>query len=175
MSREGKPFSDMIIGLTLDGAQFNGSLKSINQSIKVAESQMRSNLKIIGNAEKSYDDLASTMNDMNDVYTLQQKKMQSLRRQYEYAVELHGENSKEAKKYAAEINNLAGTLAGMDRQMTQTRREMIYLEEGVEDVKKAMSQTSKQSSEMAKALKDAGRTVEAAAEEQADYLSLIHI
>lgn len=169
MSTRGRPFSDMVIGLSLDGAQFNGSLKSINQSIKVAESQMRSNLKIIGNAEKSYDDLAQTMNDMNDVYTLQQKKMQSLRRQYEYSVELHGENSKEAKKFAAEINNLAGTLAGMDRQMQSTKREMIYLEEGVEDVKKAMSQTSKQSSEMAKALKDAGRTVEAAAEEQADY------
>lgn len=168
MARQGRAFSQMTMGLSLDGSQFNQTLKTINQQVKLAESNMRANMKILGNAERSYEDLAKSLKDVNDVYKAQERKMSALRRAYDEAKEQYGENSKEAQKYAAQINNLAGTMSQMDRQIRRTKKEMVYLEEGVEDTKKAMAAAAKESKDLAQSYRAAGRQVDALAEEQKD-------
>lgn len=168
MARQGRAFSQMTMGLSLDGSQFSQTLKTINQQVKLAESNMRANMKILGNAERSYEDLAKSLKDVNDVYKAQERKMAALRRAYDEAKEQYGENSKEAQKYAAQINNLAGTMSQMDRQIRRTKKEMVYLEEGVEDTKKAMAAAAKESKDLAQSYRAAGRQVDALAEEQKD-------
>lgn len=169
MAQNGRAFTEMLIGLSLDGTQFNRSMKDVNADVKTAESAMRANLKILGNAEKSYDDLAKSMKHIEKAYKANEEKMSALQRAYTEAIEQYGDNSKEAKKYASQINNLAGTMAILDRQIKATNREMVYMEEGVEDVKKAMAKANKETEDMTKAYKAAGRQLEAVAEEQKGY------
>ena len=156
MAEQGRPVGNMIINLSLQGSQFQNALEGINRQVKVAESAMKANLKTLGNAEKSYDDLANHAGNLENVLDGQGKKLDELRKKHQEAVATYGEESKEAAKLALQINNTVSSYSTYERQLKDTRKEMIYAQEGVNKLSNEMKEVEKETNSAARALKSAG-------------------
>jgi len=161
-TNNGRPAGTIGIGLSLNGSQFLQSLDQINKQVKVAESQMKANLATMSRAERSYDDLATHANDLTDVLEMQSKKTQELERRRQELIDAGKEGSKEERNLAIQINNSIRNQERYNQQLRDTKKEMIYAQEGVngmsDELKELQRTTNRSAQNLSRLGDEAGAT-----------------
>lgn len=122
-----KPLGNMIIGVSMDGTQFAQTLDGIKKEIKQAQSAMKANLSVLSSAGDEYATLEAKVQGLNEVMSVNQRQIDALRKKYKDMVETYGENSKEARNYAIQINNAIAKQGAWERQLQQTKSRLEEL------------------------------------------------
>ncbi|EOS7804897.1 phage tail tape measure protein [Enterococcus hirae] len=156
MAKKGKPVGSIGGVLTLDGTQFGNTLDEITRGIKLAESAMKTNMKILGDAGKSYDGLSQHAKDLEVVMEGQRKKVEELTKRHKEASEKYGENSKQAQNLAVQVNKATERYTLYERQLNNTKKEMAYASTEVNKLSQEMKDNEKETNSQVSALKRAG-------------------
>lgn len=156
MAKKGKPIGSIGGVLTLDGTQFGNTLDEITRGIKLAESAMKTNMKILGDAGKSYDGLSQHAKDLEVVMEGQRKKVEELTKRHKEASEKYGENSKQAQNLAVQVNKATEKYTLYERQLNNTKKEMAYASTEVNKLSQEMKDNEKETNSQVSALKRAG-------------------
>ena len=170
MAQKGKTIGNMKIGVTLDGTQMGSTLNDINKWIKVSESAMRANLKTLGDAGKSYEGLRVKVSSLEPILEGQAKKVDLLTDRYKKEVSANGEASEAAVKLATQINNAQAKYATYEKQLLNTKKELVYASTGVNSLTDEMKENERVTSSESKALKNAGDATGAFETKQSERL-----
>ncbi|HAP2790711.1 phage tail tape measure protein [Enterococcus faecalis] len=156
MAKKGKPIGSIGGVLTLDGTQFGNTLDEITRGIKLAESAMKTNMKILGDAGKSYDGLSQHAKDLEVVMEGQRKKVEELTKRHKESSEKYGENSKQAQNLAVQVNKATEKYTLYERQLNNTKKEMAYASTEINKLSQEMKDNEKETNSQVTALKRAG-------------------
>lgn len=132
MAINGKPLGDMVISLSLDGTNFGNTLDSINRQVKMAESTMKANMKILGRAGKSYDGLSTKAKDYERVIETQKKKVEELSRRHKESSDAIGEDADATMKLAEQVNNATGKLGAYENGLADIKKQMGQMSGGAD-------------------------------------------
>lgn len=153
---EGKPVGSIKLGVSLDGTEFGNTLDDLNRQLKVAESSMKTNLKAFDGAQKSVDALAQKQKDLTTVSEGYDKKVQVLTKRLHDQENAENRNEKAIANTKKQLNDAIAKQNGYANQLDKTKQELIYAENGVNDLSQALKDNTKYMNEEVKALKDAG-------------------
>jgi len=155
----GQPIGNMVITLGMDGTQFGNTLDDIKRQIKLAESTMKANMAVLGDAGKSYEALSQKSKDLANVMEAERRKTDELTRRRNELIAEGKAGTVQEQKLAEQINRSVTTYARYEQQLNTTRREMVYASEGVNDLKREMDEANKANDEAVRSLKRAGDEV----------------
>lgn len=142
MAEQGKPLGSMIIDIGLDGSKIAKSLDSIKRQVRAAQNEMKAHMAVIGQAGNSYKTMEAKVNGLTKVMATNEQQIKILHEKYEQAKKDFGENSKQAQKYAAQINNAVAKQATMKQQLDNTKLAMREYKRGTQDLKTQLDQVA---------------------------------
>lgn len=111
----------------MDGTQFAQTLDGIKKEIRQAQTAMKANLSVLSSAGDEYATLEAKVQGLNQVMSANQRQIEALRKKYKDMVATYGENSKEARNYAIQINNAIAKQGAWERQLQQTKARLEEL------------------------------------------------
>ncbi|MGM0259365.1 phage tail tape measure protein [Enterococcus sp. AZ102] len=156
-----KALGSVKLGLGLDGTEFQDTLDKVTKSIKVAESSMRANSKAFENYGKTVESLQQKQKDLTDVSETYNNKLKVLqdRLAKQKNAEVKNQNAIDATKKA--INDTIAKQNEYANKLNDTRKELIYAEEGVNDLSQALKDNTQQMNDEVKAFKSIGDSASA--------------
>jgi hypothetical protein len=81
-----RPLGNMVISLSMEGTQFSNTLAGIRGQIKQAQSAMRANLAVLGDAGDEYATLGVKVRGLNEVMSANERQLEILRRKHQEAI-----------------------------------------------------------------------------------------
>ncbi|PAD98108.1 phage tail tape measure protein [Terribacillus saccharophilus] len=166
MAQNGKPLGSMIVNLGLDGSSFSKSLDGIKRQLKTAQSELKANLSVVSQAGDGYLTMKTKVEGLNKVMAANQKQIEILHERYSQAKKDYGENSKEAQKYATQINNAVARQSAMQKQLEDSQLAMKEFQRGTKDLKTQIDQAARSTSASVSVLKAQGKEYQAAKAEK---------
>lgn len=124
MAQEGQPLGSMIIELGMDGTKFGQSLDGIKKQMKVAQSAMKANMAVLGDAGDEYGKLGAKVDGLSNVLKVNEKQIEELRKRHKQAVDTYGEGSEQVAKLASQINMAVTKQSAWTRQLRDTEAAM---------------------------------------------------
>lgn len=155
----GQPIGNMVITLGMDGTQFGNTLDDIKRQIKLAESTMKANMAVLGDAGKSYEALSQKSKDLANIMEAERRKTDELTRRRNELIANGKAGTVQEQKLAEQINKSVTTYARYEQQLNTTKREMVYASEGVNDLEKEMRQVNSETSNSVRVMRNAGDAV----------------
>lgn len=152
------PIGDLVIGLSMDSTQFSNTIKGINKQVKTAESAMKANLAVVGQAGDDYKTLEAKVSGLSNVIGVNQKKIDLLREKYKQVSDTFGESSEKAIALATQINNAVQRQKGWENQLKSSQVQMANYNSKVGDLKEELDKVSKATQENAAEAKESGKT-----------------
>lgn len=156
----------MIIDIGLDGSKIAKSLDSIKRQVRAAQNEMKAHMAVIGQAGNSYKTMEAKVNGLTKVMAANEQQIKILHEKYEQAKKDFGENSKQAQKYAAQINNAVAKQAAMKQQLDNTKLAMREYKRGTQDLKTQLDQAARSTTAAVSVLKAQGKEYQAAKAEK---------
>jgi len=166
LAQQGKPLGSMIIDIGLDGSKMTKSLDGIKRQIRAAQSEMKAHMSVISQAGNGYKTMEAKVNGLTKVMASNEKQIEVLHEKYEQAKKDFGENSKQAQKYAAQINNAVAKQAAMKQQLDNTKLAMREYKRGTQDLKTQLDQAARSTTAAVSVLKAQGKEYQAAKAEK---------
>lgn len=157
MAQQGKPLGSMIIDIGLDGSKMTKSLDGIKRQIRAAQSEMKAHMSVISQAGNGYKTMEAKVNGLTKVMASNEKQIEVLHEKYEQAKKDFGENSKQAQKYATQINNAVAKQSAMQKQLEDAELAMRDFKRGTQDTRVQIDQVARSVSAQVSALKEQGR------------------
>lgn len=154
-----KPIGNMIISLGMDGTQFGNTLDDIKRQIKLAESTMKANLAVLGDAGKGYDALAQKSKDLAVVMDAERKRTEELTRRRDELIANGKAGTVQEQKLAEQINKSVMHYTNYEKQLNTTKRELAYASEGVNDLSRELTSANKETNDSVRVMKTAGDSV----------------
>lgn len=143
MAQNGKPLGSMIVNLGLDGSSFSKSFDGIKRQMKTAQSELKANLAVVSQAGDGYLTMKTKVEGLNKVMAANEKQIEILHERYSQAKKDYGENSKEAQKYATQINNAVAKQAAYQKQLENSEISMREFKRGTQDLKDQIGEVSR--------------------------------
>ncbi|MGG1481465.1 phage tail tape measure protein [Bacillus smithii] len=154
-----KPLGNMVIGLSMNGTQFSNTLKGIKAQIRQAQSAMKANLAVLGNAGDEYGKLEAKIQGLNEVMSANQRHIDILRKKHQEAIETYGEGSVQVSRLATQINNAVRNQGAWERQLQQTKAKLAELESSSQQFANKLNEIGQKASESSEKLKGTGETL----------------
>lgn len=120
--------SGLTIGLDLETINLERGLTGLRDRFRTLDSEMRNNLSTFDRSEKSVAKYETLIGGMNDKIKLQERIVESTRKEYEKMVEQHGEGSKQAEAAKRSYENQSATLNNLERAVERTTNQMREFE-----------------------------------------------
>lgn len=117
------------IGLGLDTAGIDQSLKQLRPKLTQVNSEMKANMSAFDRSEKSVGKYQTQLTGLNKKLDLQKAAVNAARAEYDRMVAAHGEGSTQANKAATAYNNLAADMNNLERHVENLTQEMREFEE----------------------------------------------
>ncbi len=112
------------IELSLDSMKVDSGLKDLRSSMRLMNSEMRSNMSQFDYGEKSLKKYGVQLDGLKKKYEAQKIVVESARKEYEKMAEKYGENSRQAQNAAAKYNQEAASLNNLERHIGSVTKEM---------------------------------------------------
>src|SRR5690606_13751422 len=111
------------IGLSLETAGIERSLKALKGQLKGVDAEMKANMSAFSRSEQSVEKYETRLGGMNKKLDATKAAVNAARREHERMVELHGEGSRQAQASGAAYNNLAADFNNLERQIGEVAEE----------------------------------------------------
>ncbi|WP_225427488.1 phage tail tape measure protein [Ligilactobacillus agilis] len=134
----GKPLGSMIVTLGLDAAKFTDGLKSAQNQMKLANSEMKANLAAIAATGTEYDKASAKVDSLSKVMEANQRRIDALREAYDKQVKTQGEYSNAAVRTASRINDAVRLQASYERQLQSARVALNEATRGTNDLRQSL-------------------------------------
>lgn len=157
----GKPLGNFVIGLSMEGTEMANTLDEIKRVTKMATSEMKANLSVLGAAGDQYAKNESKISGLTKVMTSQEKELEALNKKHKEAVDTYGENSKEAQKYANQINNVVKRQAAYTKELSDAKIKQEEFKRGTQDMKKEIELMERSTNSNISTLKSQNKEVSA--------------
>ena len=151
------PIGDLVIGLSMDSSQFSNTIKGINKQVKAAESAMKANLAVVGQAGDKYKTLEARVQGLSNVIGVNQKKVELLRAKYREVSETFGESSDKAISLARQINNAVQRQKGWENQLKSSQTQMVTYNNKLGDLNTRLAEIREETQRNIKATQDSGK------------------
>lgn len=154
-----RPLGDMVIGLSMDGTQFSNTLNGIRGQIRQAQSAMRANLRVLGDAGSEYERLSTRVRGLNESMAANQRQIEILRQRHQEAIRVYGEGSDQASRYATQLNNAVDRQAAWQRQLQQTQDRLSSLDRPGAQFSRRLSEISDRARAAGNKMKEIGNAI----------------
>lgn len=158
----GKPLGQAVVEMTLDNADFLKGLTRVNKSIKSAEKEMKANLAVMKSADDKYGELSKKVEGLTKVMTLNEKRIEQLKEKREKLLLTEKESSESVQKLNNEINNSIQKQASWEKQLKDSRKNLVEYTRSTKDLEKEYDQLKKSTEKNVDTLKKSGQTYDAA-------------
>lgn len=112
------------IELDLDSIKVDSGLRDLKSSMRLMNSEMKSNMSAFSYGEKSLKKYGVQLDGLNKKLELQKTVTESARKHYEKMVDEHGEGSRQAENAAAAFNRESAQLNNLERHIGKVTDEM---------------------------------------------------
>ncbi|MEG0285047.1 MAG: phage tail tape measure protein [Vagococcus sp.] len=157
MVKKGRPLGDMIIGISMDGTQVGRTLDDLQRRTRQATSEMKAQLGVLDKVGDGYGKTEAKVEGLNKVLTTQDEELKGLHKKHKEMVEVYGENSKEATRYATRINNLVKRQAAYSKEIEDAEIKLKEYKRGTVDTKKEIELMDRSVNASVSALKNQGK------------------
>lgn len=161
MVMNGKPLGNLVIGLSMEGTQMAKTLDEVKRVTKMATSEMKANLAVLGNAGDQYGKTESKIQGLNKVMKAQEAELSVLQKKHKEASGTYGENSKEAQKYATQINNLVRRQSAYGKELKEAEVKQNEFKRGTQELKKEIELSERSTNAQVQTLKAQGKAYKA--------------
>lgn len=110
---------DITTRFTVDISDLKANIQEANRQIKLANSEFKAASAGMDDWSKSADGLSAKIKQLNTVHDAENKKLDSLKQQYNLVVEQQGENSKAAQDLMVKINNQQAAVSKTEKAINQ--------------------------------------------------------
>ena len=110
---------DITTRFTVDISDLKANIQEANRQIKLANSEFKAASAGMDDWSSSADGLSAKLKQLNTVHDAENKKLDSLKRQYNLVVEQQGENSKAAQDLMVKINNQQAAVSKTEKAINQ--------------------------------------------------------
>lgn len=117
------PVGNMIIKVDLDATGFNKSMTGLNRQIRSVNTELRANLSQFDRNERSVKKYETQIDSLSKRHQLQEKAVESSRKEYEKMVEQYGEGSAKAEAAAIKVNENVALYQETGRELNNLRSE----------------------------------------------------
>lgn len=110
---------DITTRFTVDISDLKANIQEANRQIKLANSEFKAASAGMDDWSSSADGLSAKLKQLNTVHDAENKKLDSLKQQYNLVVEQQGENSKAAQDLMVKINNQQAAVSKTEKAINQ--------------------------------------------------------
>lgn len=110
---------DITTRFTVDISDLKANIQEANRQIKLANSEFKAASAGMDDWSSSADGLSAKLKQLNAVHDAENKKLDSLKQQYNLVVEQQGENSKAAQDLQVKINNQQAAVSKTEKAINQ--------------------------------------------------------
>lgn len=110
---------DITTRFTVDISDLKANIQEANRQIKLANSEFKAASAGMDDWSSSADGLSAKLKQLNAVHDAENKKLDSLKQQYNLIVEQQGENSKAAQDLQVKINNQQAAVSKTEKAINQ--------------------------------------------------------
>lgn len=152
-----RPVGNMKFGIGFDGVtETLNTLDKVNKALKQQETAMKASMSAMDKGSKSLQDLGQEEKDLLKVREIQDQKLKVLNKRLDDNVKKYGEESVQASKVKNEINKLTVQQNKYEKQLVNTQKEMIQMENGLTGLNQELQKNEKEFRQQATAMKKAG-------------------
>lgn len=147
----------MIIGISMDGTQVGRTLDDLQRRTRQATSEMKAQLGVLDKVGDGYGKTEAKVEGLNKVLTTQDEELKGLHKKHKEMVEVYGENSAQATRYATRINNLVVRQAAYTKELENAEIKLKEYQRGTADTKKEIDLMDRSVNASVRALKSQGK------------------
>lgn len=118
---------DITTRFTVDISDLKANIQEANRQIKLANSEFKAASAGMDDWSSSADGLSAKLKQLNTVHDAENKKLDSLKQQYNLVVEQQGENSKAAQDLMVKINNQQAAVSKTEKAINQYNAKLDEL------------------------------------------------
>lgn len=138
-----------------DISELKSAFQEAQRAVKIANSEFKAATAGMDDWGNSADGLSAKITQLNKVLSSEEKKLDSLKKQYELVAKEQGENSKGAQELLIKINNQQAAVA-------KTTKELANYQDKLENIEDESEKTGKESGSLRDELTDTGNAAESA-------------
>ncbi|WZY01862.1 phage tail tape measure protein [Bacillus sp. FSL W7-1360] len=153
----GRPLGNMIIELDMSGTKFQRSLDGIRRQLKTAQNELKAKMSVISQAGDGYKTMEAKVAGLTKVMAANEQQLAILHERYEQAKNDYGENSKEAQRYAAQINDAVAKQSAMQKRLEDAEIAMRDYKRGTQDTRTQLDQAGRSMQAQVSVLQMQGR------------------
>lgn len=157
----GRPLGSMVVSLGLDSVKFTDGLKSIQNQLRLAKSEMRANMAELSSTGTAYEKASVQVEGLTKIMDVNKRKIESLRETYQKQVEMHGEYSTSAMRTASKINDAVRIQENYRRQLNDAKIAMNEAKRGTDGLRVSLETLQKTTTASITGLQAQGKTNEA--------------
>ena len=128
------------IGLQGD-KEYKKALQDIGRQMAVLNSSMKASQSAFGDQTGSMEALTDKLDKLNEIYDVQQEKVQLISDQLQGAIKEYGENSKQADQLRIALNKATVQMNGTKNEIDKTQQGLDALKEAQDDAGDATDET----------------------------------
>jgi SLT domain-containing protein/uncharacterized coiled-coil protein SlyX len=141
MATKGRPLGNLIVNVGADGTNFSKDISAINRQLKTATTAMKAHVAAMKNTGNTTETLKAKFDTLNNVLSIQQKRTDALRAQYQKLEEQNKQNSAAGQKLARQINESVAAEQKWERQIKESQVALKEYSLGIEETKKKLDQS----------------------------------
>ncbi len=150
--------------IKFDISEIKAGIAESNRLIKLANSQFKAASSAMEDWQNSAEGLEAKLEQLNTVYTEENKKLEGLKKQYEAVAAEQGEGSAAAVKLATQINNQQAAVNRVSSELSTYEGRLETVKKAADEAEKTGKDFKEVLAEIDKAASDAGGGVDEAAE-----------
>lgn len=148
MATEGRPIGNLVINTTLNDAGVNRGITGLRNNLKTARTATKATVQEFKAMGDELTASKKQVEGLSNELSIQEKIVEEYRKSYEKQVELYGEGSQQAQKYAQRLNTQIQSYHSLEGSLRRAQMQFQRLE-----------QAQSQASESAEGLTDSQRKI----------------
>ncbi|MDI6686492.1 phage tail tape measure protein, partial [Bacillus subtilis] len=148
MATEGRPIGNLVINTTLNDAGVNRGITGLRNNLKTARTATKATVQEFKAMGDELTASKKKVEGLSNELSIQEKIVEEYRKSYEKQVQLYGEGSQQAQKYAQRLNTQIQSYHSLEGSLRRAQMQYQRLE-----------QAQSQASESAEGLTDSQRKI----------------
>lgn len=159
MATEGRPIGNLVINTTLNDAGVNRGITGLRNNLKTARTATKATVQEFKAMGDELTASKKQVEGLSNELSIQERIVEEYRKSYEKQVELYGEGSQQAQKYAQRLNTQIQSYHSLEGSLRRAQMQYQRLEQAQSQASESADELTDSQREIGDASGDAGGKV----------------
>ncbi|MGW7626970.1 phage tail tape measure protein [Bacillus subtilis] len=159
MATEGRPIGNLVINTTLNDAGVNRGITGLRNNLKTARTATKATVQEFKAMGDELTASKKQVEGLSNELSIQERIVEEYRKSYEKQVELYGEGSQQAQKYAQRLNTQIQSYHSLEGSLRRAQMQYQRLEQAQSQASESADELTDSQREIGNASGDAGGKV----------------